>query len=300
MDDIFGGSGYNEINDSKKDILKNGFDGIEDIKPRIFNAERLTDANGGDITDEILNDISQNFDDYKCMVIDMDGDGIIDTIISSNNYDAGSGKPYHDYKDDLVLDEEESAENKGPNENVQDGRNDFNEYFGDKINGISDWHMQEFNDSGVIVSQEFIIKKLLDADIDEVGLRNMAIENGWQSEGCGMPLSNVGKLLEHYGISTEKGFGRNMDDISRCLNAGGGVIAALDSDIVSENSKDAVENSVLRRNSICTVNVTDIDTESGDINVHIIHPALGGIVMSQDDFMESWGASDNFMIEAYK
>ena len=101
---------------------------------------------------------------------------------------------------------------------------------------IEQWHVQDGSSSCAVCSQQFIINEFLDLGVTEAELSELAERNGWFDPEGGTALSDVGKILEYFGIETEVNYEGTIDDLVETLDQGGRVIVGVDSSLFWEGS----------------------------------------------------------------
>lgn len=216
---------------------------------------------------------------------DLDGDLIADemAIASDTNDD---GLP------DTILSETIAASNA--------------DIVGDPASDLENWHMQTYEDTCAIASQEFILDEMTGRDFSEDELRQEAIDNGWYTPGGGTPLECTGNLLEAHGIDVDKQYGGTLEDLNGKLAEGENVIVALDSDeILNPNGIDADDMlanvaGMPEQGANHAVQVIGIDHSDPDNPVVILNdpgqPNGQGIRVDADEFVDAWQDSDRFMV----
>lgn len=171
---------------------------------------------------------------------------------------------------------------------------------GDPEEYIDNWHIQETDYSCAVAAQEFVIEELLDVSIDESDLREIAFENGWLSE-AGTVYSDIGKLMEHMGISVERSFNNTLEDLCKCLEKGHQSIVFLDSDeLWSGKNEELFCPGMDANHAIQVIGVDVSDPNDPMIILNDSGVANGaGAMVSADLFMGAWEDSGCYMVEAY-
>lgn len=308
--------------DTAVDHYDTNLDGFMDIR------SAATDTDGDGILDhqEILSDtdgdhILDNFQEIN--YFDGDNDGIIDTVsysqdIGNDGFVEISSSGY-DFDHDGILDSFGSDSNPdigygvtyGDNFDPSDANIDWETISGDPSSDMQNWHMQTHSDTCAVVCQEFVLEEQLGIDVSEDELRDMAMENGWYSDGGGTPAEHVGDLLEAYGLDVEKNTGASIEDIQNCLENGGSVIVGVDADEIWTRSQDFVNDELLNDSPFApggdanhAVEVIGIDSSDPD-NVMVIlndpgSPGGCGSMLPLDEFMSAWDDSGNLLVTANK
>jgi hypothetical protein len=270
----------------------------------------LTDDDGDMVLDHYM----------ESTFLDTDGDHIIDTVTYGNDYDNdGVMNDYYtsyDSNGDGIPDV--TVESLMPdysgvscmNFNL-DSNLDNDNIIGDPASDMENWHCQTYNDTCAVVSQEFVLEELLGEDFDEDELRDIALENGWYTDGGGTPMEHVGDLLEVYGLQVDQSNGGTIDDISACLENGGSVIVGIDADEIWEAGHNDIKDELLGDFAFApgvdanhAVEVIGIDNSDPDHVMVILNdpgsPDGCGVMIPLEEFQDAWDDSDNFIVTAYK
>lgn len=162
-----------------------------------------------------------------------------------------------------------------------------------------EWHVQEGDNSCAVCSQQFIINEFLDMDVSEQELCIIAEENGWFDPAEGTVPSDVGNLLEHFGIDTQTNYEGTIQDIKSTLDQGGRVIVAVDSMALWV---DGFGNYPIY-GADHAIEVIGID-DSDPLDVKVIVNDSGieggcGKAIPYLEFMEAWLPSGGFMVSAF-
>lgn len=269
------------------------FDGIVNT----YSEHSILDTNGDGVCDhqEVLPDtdrdqVLDNFQEIH--YIDGDNDDIIDSYVYNYDLSIGNGINY------------------GQNFDLSDSNQDWNNISGDPANDMQNWHMQTHDDTCAVVCQEFVLKEN-GYKVSEDQLRDLALENGWYTDGGGTPAEHVGDLLEAYGMDVDKTKGASIDDIENCLDNGGSVIVGVDADEIWAQSHDYITDEILNDPPFApggdanhAVEVIGIDSSDPN-NVMVILNDSGspdgcGSMIPLDDFMSAWNDSGNMLVTAYE
>lgn len=144
---------------------------------------------------------------------------------------------------------------------------------------------------------EHFVLKCFGVDVNETELISFAGSQSLINES-GTPLSNVGCISEHYGLSVERIFAPGLETVIEALASGRQVIAAVD---VGELDPDMAEYESLEdrivgpRPDHCVVVLScDLD----DDEVVCYDPSAGDmpVSLSVGTFLDAWKDSDNYMI----
>lgn len=236
--------------------------------------------------------------------LDTDGDEQIDTLVVQTDLDGDL------ITDDMALvtdtDEDGFPDTLLAEQTAIDNTN----IIGNPISDIENWHMQTYDDTCAIASQEFILDEMTGQDFSEDELRQEAIEMGWYTPGGGTPLDCMGNLLEAHGINVDKQYGCTLDDLSQKLASGENVIIALDADEIW-NPNDIDTDDILanvaglpEQGVNHAVQVIGVDYSDRDNPVIILNdpgqPDGQGIIVNADEFVDAWEDSNNYMVSTNK
>lgn len=162
-----------------------------------------------------------------------------------------------------------------------------------------EWHVQEGENSCAVCTQQFIINEFMDLDMTEEQLCTIAAAKGWFDAEMGTSVSNVGNLLELFGIDTHTNYEGSISDIKNTLDQGGRVIVAVDSMVLWT---DGFGNYPIYGMDHA-IEVIGID-DSNPLDVRVIINDSGvengcGRSVSYLEFMEAWNPSGGFMVSAF-
>lgn len=178
---------------------------------------------------------------------------------------------------------------------------------GDPGGEMANWHMQTYDDTCAVVSQEFILESLTGQDFSEDELRQEAIDNGWYTPGGGTPVEHVGDLLEAHGVDVERTDGATLQDIADKLSRGEKVIVGVDADEIWTPGQDYGQDEILGdvgcipgQGANHAVEVIGIDVSDPNHPMVILndpgHPDGQGAMIPADEFVNAWADSGNYMV----
>lgn len=256
--------------------------------------------------------------DTWTMETDLDGDGIADQTSVIHGLDTdGNGiidtwEVSTDLNNDGILDETayfQDTDRDGIPDTAyepQEVSNNDDQIIGDPLEDIEHWHIQTYDDTCAVVSQEFILDELTGIDFEENELRQEALDNGWYTPGGGTPLECTGNLLEAHGIPVEKGYGCTLEDIAQKLEQGEKVIVGIDADEICNptgyDEDDLIANAygMPGQGANHAVQVIGIDTSDPNNPLVILNdPGREngqGLMIPADEFLNAWEDSDHFMV----
>ncbi|MCC8104178.1 MAG: hypothetical protein LIP11_18630 [Clostridiales bacterium] len=190
----------------------------------------------------------------------------------------------------------------GQLENFDASESDPEYVSGDPGASMEYWEFQGNTNRCSVYSQKFMIEELTGQEIDIKDIVAVAAENGWYSERGGTSLENMNKLLEYYGVANEISQGNTIEDIRQCLEHGGLVEVAIDSDEIWYGENDDIF--VPGDGPNHAVEVTGIDRSDPDNPVVILNdsgnPRGCGVEIPLDTFLDAWEDSEYQMVTAWK
>ena len=131
---------------------------------------------------------------------------------------------------------------------------------------------------------------------NEQTLYKTAIDNRWQKEE-GMPLYNIGRCLEEYGMKVLRRFDCNFNDICQALKQGYGVMAVVDGGELSGNEiEEYFEDILIGEKPDHTVVVLDCDVEKGIITIFDPDSTASQNKYNIEKFADAWADSKNYLI----
>ena len=164
------------------------------------------------------------------------------------------------------------------------------------------WREQNGNASCAVVAQISAYKSLTGITVDEQTACNYAQSQGWFDPQSGTSLSNIGKLLNAYGVYTVQKYNATLNDIAIALSKGDKPIVGLDANEIWTPKRDRYGNAVEQADAGHAVWVTGIDRKAnGSYNVILNDSgtSLGrSEVVSYADFNNAWTDYSHFLTVA--
>lgn len=254
---------------------------------------------------------------FETMGIDVDKDGVIDTTLVDTDrdgiYDTQFDASKMDNIDNRGQEDYEiaNAEHGGYYENgiyypPTFDRNAESDYIaGDPAAQMENWHLQETDSTCAVACQEFVLEFLTGKEYTEDELREIAEEHGWYDRGTA--IEDVGKILEHEGITVEREWNEDISDIEEALAKGDCVIVALDADEIwtDDHTDLQLEDmyAIPGTGADHAVQVIGIDRTDPDNPMVILndsgHPGGCGAMIPLDQFIDAWEDSGFFACYAY-
>jgi hypothetical protein len=181
-------------------------------------------------------------------------------------------------------------------------------YFGeDPADAAEEWHLQESTHSCAVAAQEFVLNDITGGHYSEADLCAIAEANGWYVPGQGTAPDDIGKLLNTFGIPTERHDGATVDDLAAALANGEHVIVGVDSsEIISPgfDPSDPLDQypGVPGQGVDHAIQVIGIDNrDPANPMVVVNDPGLPdgqGGALPLSVFAEAWDDSGNMMVTA--
>lgn len=174
----------------------------------------------------------------------------------------------------------------------------FDTMSGDPLKDMDLWHGQAEAQSGVVACQEFAARGLLDSDLDETHLMELAKRQGW-FEG-GTPPAYDGKLLEDLGLSVEKQFDASRESIEQVLESGGKALCTVHGGIL-EHPELAGMPWLGANRMVQVIGIDRCDPERVQVLVNDpCSPDGAGVAYSWDTFDQAWQVGDRYLLSAYR
>lgn len=171
------------------------------------------------------------------------------------------------------------------------------------------WHEQERDNTCAVAAQEFVLDAFTGVDHSEAELREVAESHGWYDPLGGTSIDDVGKILDHYGIDTERHDGASLADLESALADGDGVIVGVDSGEIW--NPDTAPDDAL-------TDYLGIPGQGADHAVQVVgvdhtDPAHPEVILNDSGtpdgqgervplatFLDAWDDSGNFMVVAHR
>lgn len=139
-----------------------------------------------------------------------------------------------------------------------------------------------------IECEEFILHQF-GIETTHKTLLDEAYRNCWLKDK-GMPLYNIGRLLEKNNLSVSRRYGSTTDEIARLLTAGNQLIAVVDDSILSNvSSSDG-----LHPNH--AVAISSISSDKEEITLFNPNTEENLTVYPIASFVEAWNQSNNYLV----
>lgn len=263
---------------AKEDVVKTISDTVSEFEQK-FDAKTIIDESGNKITEyknklgDVDTDNTITYSDYVCDSY----------VITTGDY-KGMTRP--ERLDTAYSDFIENSEN----------------IIGEPVDDMKTHHEQEKPCSCAVACSEFVIESLMDIDVDEAELREVAKDYGY-TDSHGTPFCNIGEIAEHYGLQSEfhcslTGDSLTLDDAMERIENGEKIIAGVDTSMLYyPEVTESPFLPFLMPSPNHAVEIIGFDKSNpDDIKVIINDPGFedgAGNVYSWDDFKNC--SSDNFI-----
>jgi hypothetical protein len=161
------------------------------------------------------------------------------------------------------------------------------------------WNYQGAENSCAVVAQQGVLESILQRNLDREDLINMAEDKGWYDPEGGTMPSDVGNILEEFGIPVERGDGYEFSDIYQALANGEKVIVGANAHELWDPQQNPDGTSVQQDSSGHAVWVTGLVAREGDVYVVMNDSApMSGFhkEVQLKDFLNAWEDYGNFAV----
>ena len=143
--------------------------------------------------------------------------------------------------------------------------------------------------------EKYLLKKF-DIEFDREQLLSDAIRNGWQKEN-GTALHNIGRHCEKFGLATLRRYKCSMEDIEKALNAGNGVIAAVDGgELLGNGEEERYEDMYIGEIPDHTVVVLSCNWADKTVTLFDPNSPNASDTYPVEQFKDAWADSKNYMV----
>lgn len=169
--------------------------------------------------------------------------------------------------------------------------------------GLAPFHRaQAADDTCAVVAQVSVLESVTGEYVSESDAVARAEDLGLYAPGEGTTASQIGKLLESYGVDVERREQCDLVGLAEALERGDRVIVAVNADEISRPMRDQNGDVVPQYQSGGhAVWVTGLDVQDGKLTVILNDPGTPEGAMkavSIDDFTHAWAMYDNLAIIA--
>lgn len=139
-----------------------------------------------------------------------------------------------------------------------------------------------------IECEEFVLRQL-GIEATHKSLLDTAYKNRWLREK-GMPLYNMGRLLEKNHLAVSRRYGATIDDVARLLDAGNQLIAVIDNTLLAHPS--AAE----ERHPNHAVAISSLSADKKEITLFNPYTDEELTPYPTASFLEAWNQSSNYLV----
>lgn len=139
-----------------------------------------------------------------------------------------------------------------------------------------------------IECEEFVLHQF-GIEVTHKSLLDTAYKNCWLRDK-GMPLYNIGRLLEKNNLSVSRRYNSTIEEIDRLLSVGNQLIAVVDDSLLA----DAQPSERLHPNH--AVAISSVSVETGEIVLFNPNTDEELTKYSICSFMEAWNQSSNYLV----
>lgn len=139
-----------------------------------------------------------------------------------------------------------------------------------------------------IECEEFVLHQF-GIEVTHKSLLDMAYKNCWLRDK-GMPLYNIGRLLEKNNLSVSRRYNSTIEEIDRLLSAGNQLIAVVDDTLLGNAQSSA------NQHPNHAVAISSISVETDEIILFNPNTDEELTKYSISSFMEAWRQSNNYLV----
>jgi hypothetical protein len=162
--------------------------------------------------------------------------------------------------------------------------------------GDDPWHLQDNATSCAIAAQRGILESQLGYEIPEEELRDLAIREHWYEPGSGTNGADVGRLLEHFGIPVERGYGCHLTTLYSALQEGRSVLVGVNAEgLQPADGSDGADALDIRPHVVQVIGMSFDD--AGQMSLHLndsAKPTGHDTTIDAQSFLHAWTDCGNF------
>jgi hypothetical protein len=183
---------------------------------------------------------------------------------------------------------------------------DTDHYIGDPTSQLDDWIYQGPTDTCAVAAETSLINQFITDDLSLDHASYISASQGWWQPGMGTDPSEIGNMMDLYGIPNHTVTNASLEQLATELQNGHGVIVGVnsgelwDTGLLAELKEFLCDAFGLDASEFIgadhAVTVTGIDT-SDPANPMVIlndsgHPDGAGVMYPLEKFMDAWENSD--------
>lgn len=139
-----------------------------------------------------------------------------------------------------------------------------------------------------IECEEFVLRQL-GIEATHKSLLDTAYKNRWLREK-GMPLYNMGRLLEKSHLTVSRRYGSTIDDVARLLDAGNQLIAVIDNTLLAHPSVAE------EKHPNHAVAISSLSADKKEITLFNPYTDEELTPYPTASFLEAWSQSNNYLV----
>ena len=139
-----------------------------------------------------------------------------------------------------------------------------------------------------IECEEFVLRQL-GIEATHKSLLDTACKNRWLREK-GMPLYNMGRLLEKNHLAVSRRYGSTIDDVARLLDAGNQLIAVIDNTLLAHPSVAE------EKHPNHAVAISSLSADKKEITLFNPYTDEELTPYPTASFLEAWSQSNNYLV----
>lgn len=139
-----------------------------------------------------------------------------------------------------------------------------------------------------IECEEFVLRQL-GIEATHKSLLDTACKNRWLREK-GMPLYNMGRLLEKSHLAVSRRYGSTIDDVARLLDAGNQLIAVIDNTLLAHPSVAE------EKHPNHAVAISSLSADKKEITLFNPYTDEELTPYPTASFLEAWSQSNNYLV----
>ena len=139
-----------------------------------------------------------------------------------------------------------------------------------------------------IECEEFVLRQL-GIEATHKSLLDTAYKNRWLREK-GMPLYNMGRLLEKSHLAVSRRYGSTIDDVARLLDAGNQLIAVIDNTLLAHPSVAE------EKHPNHAVAISSLSADKKEITLFNPYTDEELTPYPSASFLEAWSQSNNYLV----
>ena len=167
----------------------------------------------------------------------------------------------------------------------------------DADEAAKEWHMQKYDDTCAVVSQQFILNEYTKVIETEDEMRFAAMNHGWYVPGEGTLKEDIGNLLELYGVRTTEKMAASFDDILQASRQDERMIVTVNDCALNTEYCDYYP----FFSSNHAIEIVTVDEVNQKVIINDPGIADGCLKeVSYDNFKDAWSTGLNYLLIAHR